>query len=63
MKQVTDYFGCLVFNDRVMKSKLSSDVYKKLKKTINDGKEELQRLMSEDVLRDCTRTLTLTLTL
>ena len=39
MKQVTDYFGCLVFNDKVMKSKLSSDVYKKLKKTINDGKE------------------------
>ncbi|MCR4898537.1 MAG: glutamine synthetase III [Acholeplasmatales bacterium] len=39
MKQVTDYFGSLVFNDKVMKSKLSSDVYKKLKKTINDGKE------------------------
>nr|MCR5232112.1 glutamine synthetase III [Acholeplasmatales bacterium] len=39
MKQVTDYFGCLVFNDRVMKAKLSSDVYKKLKKTISDGKE------------------------
>ncbi len=39
MKQVTDYFGCRVFNDKVMKSKLSSDVYKKLKKTINDGKE------------------------
>ena len=39
MKQVTDYFGCRVFNDKVMKSKLSSDVYKKLKKTINNGKE------------------------
>ncbi|MCR5349968.1 MAG: glutamine synthetase III [Acholeplasmatales bacterium] len=39
MKQVNDYFGCLVFNDKVMKSKLSTDVYKKLKKTINDGKE------------------------
>ena len=39
MKQVTDYFGCRVFNDKVMKSKLSSDVYKKLKKTISDGKE------------------------
>lgn len=39
MKQVTDYFGSLVFNDKVMKDKLSSDVYKKLKKTINDGKE------------------------
>ncbi len=39
MKQVTDYFGCLVFDDKVMKSRLSSDVYKKLKKTINEGKE------------------------
>jgi glutamine synthetase len=39
MKQVTDYFGCRVFNDKVMKSKLSSDVYKKLKKTINEGSE------------------------
>lgn len=39
MKQITDYFGCLVFNDKIMKSRLSSDVYKKLKKTINDGKE------------------------
>ena len=37
--QVTDYFGCLVFNDRVMKQRLSSDVYKKLKKTIDLGKE------------------------
>ena len=39
MKQVTDYFGCRVFNDKVMKSKLSSDVYKKLKRTINEGSE------------------------
>ena len=39
MEQVTDYFGSLVFDEKVMKSKLSSDVYKSLKKTINDGKE------------------------
>ena len=39
MEQVKDYFGCLVFNEQVMKAKLSSDVYKSLKKTINDGKE------------------------
>ncbi len=37
MKQVTDYFGSLVFDERVMKSRLSSDVYKSLKKTIDDG--------------------------
>ncbi|MCQ2798748.1 MAG: glutamine synthetase III [Bacilli bacterium] len=39
MKQVQDYFGCNVFNDKEMKMRLSSDVYKKLKKTIIDGKE------------------------
>ncbi|MGM9971881.1 MAG: glutamine synthetase III [Anaeroplasmataceae bacterium] len=38
MTNVTDYFGCLVFNDKVMKSRLSSDVYKSLKKTIEDNK-------------------------
>ena len=39
MEQVTDYFGSLVFDDKTMKSKLSSDIYKSLKKTIQDGKE------------------------
>ena len=27
MKNVSDYFGCMVFDERVMKAKLSSDVY------------------------------------
>ena len=39
MKQIDEYFGCLVFDDKVMKSRLSSDVYKSLKRTISDGKE------------------------
>ena len=39
MKQVTDYFGSMVFNDKTMESKLPSDVYKSLKKTIEEGKE------------------------
>ncbi|MDD6250045.1 MAG: glutamine synthetase III [Bacillales bacterium] len=39
MKQVQEYFGSMVFNDKVMKDKLSSDVYKSLKKTIEEGKE------------------------
>ena len=39
MKQVQEYFGSMVFNDKVMKDKLSSDVYKSLKKTIQEGKE------------------------
>ena len=37
MGTVTDYFGCLVFDDRVMKATLSSKVYQSLKKTIDEG--------------------------
>ena len=37
MKTVPDYFGSLVFDGRVMKSKLSSKVYNSLKKTIDEG--------------------------
>lgn len=35
---VSDYFGCMVFNDEVMKSRLSPDVYATLKRTIEDGR-------------------------
>ena len=37
MSTVSDYFGSLVFDDRVMKAKLPSDVYKSLKRTIDEG--------------------------
>ena len=37
MKTVPEYFGSLVFDDRVMKSVLSADVYSSLKKTIDEG--------------------------
>jgi len=30
METVSDYFGCLVFDERVMKAKLSSNVYRSL---------------------------------
>ncbi len=36
-KSVPEYFGCLVFDDRVMKAKLPSKVYASLKKTIDEG--------------------------
>ena len=39
MKTVKDYFGCLVFDDRVMKATLSAKVYASLKKTIDEGAE------------------------
>lgn len=37
MKNVSDYFGCNVFDDRVMKARLSSKVYQSLRKTIDEG--------------------------
>ena len=37
MKTVSDYFGSMVFDDRVMKANLSAKVYASLKKTIDEG--------------------------
>ena len=37
MEKVNEYFGSMVFDDRVMKAMLPSDVYNSLKKTIDDG--------------------------
>lgn len=37
MKTVPEYFGSLVFDDRVMKANLSAEVYQSLKKTIDEG--------------------------
>ncbi|MDE7325273.1 MAG: glutamine synthetase III [Lachnospiraceae bacterium] len=37
MEKVSDYFGCMVFDDRVMKANLSAKVYGSLKKTIDEG--------------------------
>ena len=39
MKTVSDYFGSLVFDDRVMRATLSADVYASLRKTIDEGSE------------------------
>ena len=37
MRSVPDYFGCLVFNDKVMKANLPTEVYESLKKTREEG--------------------------
>ena len=37
MATVSEYFGSLVFDDRVMKANLSAGVYQSLKKTIDEG--------------------------
>lgn len=39
MKTVPEYFASMVFDDRVMKSKLSARVYNSLKKTIDEGEK------------------------
>ena len=39
MTRVSDYFGSKVFDDRVMKARLSADVYNSLKETIQQGKK------------------------
>ena len=36
-KNIPELYGSLVFNDKVMKSKLPRDVYKALRKTIENG--------------------------
>ena len=43
MKTVSEYFGSLVFDDRVMKATLSAEVYASLKKTIDEGASLRQR--------------------
>ena len=37
MGTVSEYFGCLVFDDRVMKANLPASVYQSLRKTIDQG--------------------------
>ena len=39
MNTVSDYFGNMVFDDRVMKANLSAKVYNSLRKTIDEGNE------------------------
>ncbi len=36
--KISEFFGCEVFNEAVMKEKLPKETYKALKKTIHDGK-------------------------
>ena len=38
MKLVSDYFGCMVFDDSVMKAMLSEEDYNTLKRTVKDGR-------------------------
>ena len=39
MENVADYFGCLVFDDKLMKERLDGKIYQKLRKTIDDGEQ------------------------
>ena len=37
MKDITSLFGSMVFNDKVMRTRLPKDIYKALKKTMLQG--------------------------
>ena len=37
MSTVSDYFGSMVFDDKIMRSMLSADVYRSLRETIDEG--------------------------
>ena len=39
MANVADYFGSLVFDDKVMKERLDGKIYQKLRKTIDEGEQ------------------------
>ena len=39
MAKVSDYFGSMVFDDRVMKATLPAKVYASLRKTIDEGQQ------------------------
>ena len=36
---VPEYFGCRVFDDRIMRARLSADIYHSLKKTVKEGQK------------------------
>ena len=38
-ERVDQYFGCMVFGDRMMREYLAKDTYRELKQTIREGKE------------------------
>ena len=39
MSKVPEMFGSMVFNDSVMHDRLPKDIYRSLKKTIDEGKD------------------------
>ena len=48
IQNIPDFFGCNVFNDAAMQKYLPKNVYKKLKKTIEEG-QELDPMLAEVV--------------
>ena len=50
-KNIPELYGSLVFNDKVMKSKLPRDVYKALRKTIENGSHLISTLQMQSQLQ------------
>ena len=38
MRAVSEYFGCMVFDDKVMQERLSPEIYAQMKRTVQDGR-------------------------
>ncbi len=38
MTSVSEYFGCMVFDDKVMQERLAPDIYALMKRTVQDGR-------------------------
>ena len=47
MSTVPELFGCMVFDDKVMRARLSADVYRSLRDTMNKGKKLLTGITAE----------------
>ena len=60
-QNIPELYGSLVFNDKVMRSKLPKDMYKALKKTIESGthlerRHSLYSLVPANDKRNCRET-------
>ena len=38
MRAVSEYFGCMVFDDKVMQERLPPEIYAQMKRTVQDGR-------------------------
>ena len=55
-QSVPEIFGSMVFDDRVMRARLSADVYNSLRKTIDENarlEEDIAQVVAEEMRSPC----------